>query len=153
MMKISKLEYISIIVCIALLSFGAGWFLRGDTVAAPVEIETQYTAASSVVVATTQPTVAPTATPTPVPIASQSVGEVTVEDVVEVVETDVLLVNINTADEDELQKLSGIGEKRAADIIAYREANGSFKRAEDITNVSGIGEGILEGIIDFITVE
>ena len=52
-----------------------------------------------------------------------------------------------------METLPGIGEKRAADIIADREANGPFRLPEDLTRVSGIGEGILEGLIDYITVE
>lgn len=62
-------------------------------------------------------------------------------------------VNINTASAEELETLPGIGEKRAADIIADRAANGPFRIPEDLTRVSGIGEGILEGLIDYITVE
>ena len=63
------------------------------------------------------------------------------------------LVNINTAGADELKTLSGIGDSRAADIIAYREANGSFGSIEDIMNVSGIGESIFNKIKPYITVE
>lgn len=62
------------------------------------------------------------------------------------------LVNINTADATALQTLSGIGEKRATDIIAYREANGPFSRIEDLEQVSGIGEKTLEKLKPFITV-
>lgn len=62
-------------------------------------------------------------------------------------------ININTATAEELQTLSGIGEVRAAAIIADREANGPFRIPEDITRVSGIGEGILAKILDYITVE
>ena len=62
-------------------------------------------------------------------------------------------VNINTADAAALATLPGIGEKRAADIIAYREANGPFPIPEAITYVPGIGESILKNIIDRITVE
>lgn len=50
-------------------------------------------------------------------------------------------VNINTADIDELMKLEEIGEKKAKAIIEYREKNGKFRLPEEITNVSGIGEG------------
>ena len=46
-----------------------------------------------------------------------------------------------------------MGPQRAADIIADREANGPFRIPEDLTRVPGIGEGILEGLIDYITVE
>ena len=51
----------------------------------------------------------------------------------------------------ELQRLPGIGEKRAEDIIAYRRANGPFRIPEELTEVPGIGEGILEGLIDYVT--
>lgn len=61
-------------------------------------------------------------------------------------------ININTADASELQQLSGIGEKRAADIINYREANGSFQAIEDLMKVSGIGEKTLENLKDSITI-
>ena len=61
-------------------------------------------------------------------------------------------ININTANAAELQQLSGIGEKRAADIIKYREENGSFHTVEDLTKVSGIGEKTLENLRDSITI-
>lgn len=61
-------------------------------------------------------------------------------------------ININTANAAELQQLSGIGEKRAADIIKYREENGSFHAVEDLTKVSGIGEKTLENLRDSITI-
>ena len=63
------------------------------------------------------------------------------------------LVDLNTADAETLQTLPGIGPAKAAAIIAYREEHGPFRIVEDITNVSGIGEGILSQIIDYITVE
>ena len=62
-------------------------------------------------------------------------------------------VNINTADAAQLQALPGIGQVRAAQIVADREANGPFRVPEDITRVSGIGQGTLEQILDYITVE
>ena len=62
-------------------------------------------------------------------------------------------VNINTADAETLATLPGIGAKRAADIVAYREANGPFPVVESLTDVPGIGEVTLEGCIDLITVE
>ncbi len=51
-------------------------------------------------------------------------------------------VNINTAGVEELMTLSGIGKKRAEDIIAYREMNGPFSSTEELMNVSGIGQGL-----------
>lgn len=61
-------------------------------------------------------------------------------------------IDINTAEAEELTRLSGIGEKRAADIITYREANGGFSCIEDIMKVSGIGEKTFEKIKEEITV-
>ncbi len=62
-------------------------------------------------------------------------------------------ININTADGKELERLSGVGEKTARAIIAYRAENGAFQRAEDIMNVQGIGEKTFEKIKDDISVE
>ena len=62
------------------------------------------------------------------------------------------LVNINTADEEELQKVSGIGPSKAAKIVAYRKEHGSFASIEDLTQVSGIGEKTLASIKDEICV-
>lgn len=61
-------------------------------------------------------------------------------------------VNINTASAEELMKLTGIGEKLAARIIAYREENGAFGQPQDITLVPGIGDGIYSKICtDIVT--
>lgn len=62
-----------------------------------------------------------------------------------------LLVNINTATEDELQELQGIGPALAKRIVEYRESNGNFERLEDLKNVSGIGDKTLEKIRSQIT--
>ena len=61
-------------------------------------------------------------------------------------------VNINTAMLEDLCTLPGIGESLARRVIEYREKNGPFARIEDITRVSGIGSGILDGLRDRITV-
>ena len=62
-------------------------------------------------------------------------------------------VNINTASLDELQAISGVGQKKAEAIIAYREENGRFQTAEDLMNVSGFGEKSFERIKTSITVK
>lgn len=67
-------------------------------------------------------------------------------------EPDSGLVNINTADVAALCTLPGIGESRANDIIAYREANGPFESCEDIMNVTGIKTSVYNKIKDKITV-
>lgn len=61
------------------------------------------------------------------------------------------LINVNTANVDELMKLPGIGESRAQDIVNYRQQNGDFQKIEDIMNVSGIKESAFNKIKDKIT--
>ncbi|UYP08713.1 helix-hairpin-helix domain-containing protein [Priestia megaterium] len=63
------------------------------------------------------------------------------------------LVNINTANTDELQTLNGIGPSKASAIVSYREENGLFQTVEDLGQVSGIGEKSLEKIKAQITVQ
>ncbi|MDR3190190.1 MAG: helix-hairpin-helix domain-containing protein [Lactobacillaceae bacterium] len=62
------------------------------------------------------------------------------------------LVAVNTATTTELQTLPGIGEKRAADIIAQRDQMGGFKTVEDLREVSGIGEKTLEKLRPYLQV-
>lgn len=62
-------------------------------------------------------------------------------------------ININTADVNELRGLSGIGEKRAQDIIAYREEHGSFQNIEELQEVSGIGEKTVENLRSSVTIK
>lgn len=50
------------------------------------------------------------------------------------------IININTADESELDRLPGIGPAMAKRIVEYRQTNGNFQTIEDIKNVRGIGE-------------
>lgn len=61
-------------------------------------------------------------------------------------------ININTATQEELTSLSGIGESKAKSIIKYREENGNFKSIEDIMKVSGISENLFAKIKKNITV-
>ncbi|WP_394547782.1 helix-hairpin-helix domain-containing protein [Priestia aryabhattai] len=63
------------------------------------------------------------------------------------------LVNINTANTDELQTLNGIGPSKASAIVSYREENGLFQKVEDLGQVSGIGDKSLEKIKAQITVQ
>lgn len=62
-------------------------------------------------------------------------------------------ININNANMEELQTLSGIGEATANKIIEYRKENGNFKTIEDIKNVPGIGNAKYEEIKEKIKVK
>ncbi len=62
------------------------------------------------------------------------------------------IVNINTADTEELKTLNGIGDAKAKNIIDYREQNGGFKSIEDLKNVTGIGDKMFEKIREQVTV-
>ncbi len=61
------------------------------------------------------------------------------------------LININTATQQELMSLSGIGEVYAQRIVDYRTANGDFQSLEDLKNVSGIGNVTFNNIKAQIT--
>ncbi|GIV00630.1 MAG: hypothetical protein KatS3mg014_2245 [Actinomycetota bacterium] len=62
------------------------------------------------------------------------------------------LVNVNTATADELETLPGIGEVLAQRIVDHRTEHGPFASVDDLLDVSGIGEAILEDIRDLVTV-
>ena len=53
-------------------------------------------------------------------------------------------VNINEASKADLMKLEGIDAGAAQKIIAYRDAHGPFKRAQDLGKVRGVGKEIVE---------
>ena len=61
-------------------------------------------------------------------------------------------INLNTANEKELQELPGIGPAMSARIIEYREANGDFQNIEDIKKVRGIGNAKFEKMKDLVTI-
>ena len=100
-MKISRLEFVALLLAAVFAAFAAGWFFRGQAAPQPVRVETERTL--------TQET--PLALPAPTPSPSA----------------------------------------QSEDIIAYRRANGPFRIPEELTEVPGIGEGILEGLIDYVT--
>jgi competence protein ComEA len=62
-------------------------------------------------------------------------------------------VDINRADAATLAaSINGVGEARAAAIVAYREANGPFTSVDELTAIKGIGPKLLERNRDVLTV-
>ncbi len=62
-------------------------------------------------------------------------------------------INVNTASWEDLTRLPGIGEAKARNIVAHREAQGPFAAPGDLIQVPGIGEKTLEKLLDYVTVE
>lgn len=61
-------------------------------------------------------------------------------------------ININTADLEELDKITGVGPIIGQKIIKYREANNGFQNIEEIKNVSGIADAKFEKMKNEITI-
>ncbi|MGE7759184.1 helix-hairpin-helix domain-containing protein [Peribacillus sp. NPDC097895] len=62
-------------------------------------------------------------------------------------------VNLNTATQEELETLTGIGPSKAAAILEYRETAGKFEQVDDLKKVSGIGDKTFERLQDSISVK
>ena len=63
------------------------------------------------------------------------------------------LVDLNRGTLEELQTLPGIGETKAGRIVEYRERNGAFRSVEELLNIQGIGEKMLEELKAYVYVE
>ncbi len=62
-------------------------------------------------------------------------------------------INLNTADAQTLQReLSGVGAVKAQAIVAYRDTHGDFASVDELLEVKGIGEALLERNRDKLTV-
>jgi competence protein ComEA len=66
---------------------------------------------------------------------------------------DNIKININTASAEELIQLKGIGPKKAAAVVNFRETNGPFRMPEDLTKVPGIGPKTFEANAERIVVK
>ena len=60
------------------------------------------------------------------------------------------VVNLNTANVVELQLLPGIGESRAAAIVALRQQRGGFKSVDELVDVKGIGDAMLDRLKPYV---
>lgn len=61
-------------------------------------------------------------------------------------------ININTATQEQLRTLPGIGEVIAQRILDYRNEHGSFESIYDLNDVPGIGEKRIEALLEYVTV-
>jgi len=62
-------------------------------------------------------------------------------------------VDINTANQADLESVKGLGPVKAKAIIEYRNKHGMFKSVEELANVKGIGAGILKRLGDQVSVQ
>ena len=63
-------------------------------------------------------------------------------------------VDINTADAKTLAaNINGVGNKKAEEIVQYRDKHGPFKSADDLVKVKGIGPNLIEKNRDILLVK
>lgn len=62
-------------------------------------------------------------------------------------------LNLNTATAGELELLPGLGPKKAATIIEYRQQQGCFKNLESLLEIRGIGPKTIEKWRNYLTVD
>ena len=62
-------------------------------------------------------------------------------------------INVNTATVSILDTLPKVGPTLAQRIVDYREENGPFTNPEELKNVAGIGDKVLEAILPYITIQ
>jgi competence protein ComEA len=61
-------------------------------------------------------------------------------------------IDLNSATEEQLDGLPGVGPATAAAIVAYREDHGPYGSVEDLGKVRGIGPAKLDAVRDLVTV-
>ena len=136
MAGMSRYERVVLGLTAAFVLFTGGWFLARRQMAQPYQVITETSASSAGQQAAGS---APSLQPEQPEERPDSLMEGEV-------------IDINTADLHDLQRLPGIGEKRAQAIMAYREEHGPFQSVDELDNVEGIGEGILSGLREYARV-
>jgi competence protein ComEA len=61
-------------------------------------------------------------------------------------------LNLNTASEQQLRMLPGIGATKAKRVVEYREKKGKFKRVIDLRRVKGFGRKSVKKLDKYLTV-
>ena len=62
-------------------------------------------------------------------------------------------VNINTASKETLMSIKGVGEQRAEAIIQYRKKNGPFTNIDQLADIRGIGQSLIDANRDTLVVK
>lgn len=135
MAGISRYEQVALGLTAAFVLFTGGWFLARQSDAQPYQVTTA------------QPVPQEQKDETVVSVQSEASQEERPDSLLEGE-----VIDINTAGVEDLQRLPGIGEKRAQAIADYREEHGPFQSVDELDNVEGIGEGILSGLRDYVTI-
>lgn len=63
------------------------------------------------------------------------------------------IININTADKETLMTIKGVGERRAEAIIQYRQEHGPFTSVEQLAEIRGIGQSLIDDNRDNLVVK
>ena len=126
-MKISRLEFVALLLAAVFAAFAAGWFFRGQAAPQPVRVETERTL--------TQET--PLALPAPTPSPSAQSKEDTLAGGAK--------INLNTAGVDAMTTLPGLGEKKARAILEYRLTHGPFRSLGEVAQVPGVTQDMIDG--------
>lgn len=131
MAGISRYEKMVLAMTAAFLLVTGGWFFARQSSGAPYEVVTEQSSKE-------------------LPLSAQSEQPEKNKSPDSLTEGEI--IDLNTADVYDLQRLPGIGEKRAQAIVEYREEHGPFRCVEDVTQVSGIGAAILAGLEEYAAV-
>lgn len=164
---------ILLILTLVFGSFSLGFFLGRNYSGSSVQVSTIPSTTAAVVtesttpqivsvmaaeetepVTTTPPTVAETETVETIPetTTEETVPKTAAAETVPETTSQSGPININTADQQTLMLLPGIGEVISQRIIDYRSENGPFGSTAELINIKGIGEKRLEALLPLVTV-
>lgn len=130
MADLPRYEKWALLLTAGFILFTGGWFLAGHSSPEPYTITAAHPGSS----ASLQPA------------ASGSMDESRPDSLLEGE-----VIDLNTAAPEDLERLPGIGPAKAEAIAAYREEHGPFRTADQLMEVSGIGEATLEALRPYIT--
>lgn len=62
------------------------------------------------------------------------------------------IINLNTATKEQLCQITGVGDKKADNILQYRQQHGQFKSVDELREVDGFGDKTVEKVKDQLAV-